>query len=73
MKTCKCVNCIANFDGECVVDKCRGEINAIDLPELSRSQAAWHYHMAAEIFEDTAKMVKGDNIDRGDLANETPM
>ena len=55
MKTCKCVNCIANFDGECVVDRCRGEINAIDLPALSRSQAAWHYHMAAEIFEEDAE------------------
>ncbi len=55
MKNCKCVNCIANFDGECVVVKCCGEINAIDLPTLSRDQAVWHYNTAAEIFEEDAE------------------
>lgn len=52
MKTCKHTHCIANFDGECVVDKCCGEIVAIDLPTLSRGQAALHYNMAAEFFKE---------------------
>ncbi len=55
MKTCTRINCIANFDGECVVDKCRGEIIAIDLPALSRDQAMRHYSMAAEFFKEDAE------------------
>lgn len=55
MKTCKHANCIANFDGECVAGKCRGEIIAIDLPALSRDQAVRHYNMAAEFFKEDTK------------------
>ena len=54
MKTCKRTHCVANFDGECVADKCQGEIIAIDLPALSRDQAARHYSMAAEFFREDA-------------------
>ena len=55
MKTCKHTHCIANFDGECVVDKCQGEIVAIDLPVISHDQAARHYNMAAEFFKEDAE------------------
>jgi hypothetical protein len=55
MKTCKRTHCVANFDGECVAGKCRGEIIAIDLPALSRDQAVRHYNMAAEFFKEDTK------------------
>ncbi len=55
MKTCTSINCVANFNGECVVDKCQGEIIAIDLPALSRDQAVWHYSTAAEFFKEDAE------------------
>ena len=43
--------CIANIDGECVVEHCKGEIHSMDRHStLSHQQAAADYEMIQDAF-----------------------
>lgn len=44
-------HCIANIDGHCVAESCRGEITALDVNISSQEQAKRLYDAAASMFE----------------------
>lgn len=50
---CEKNDCIANLDEECIVEKCRGEINITsDITKRTLKVRRKLYNSAADIFED---------------------